>query len=354
MWEQLIACWAKGEGRVAFCIPWPTFSIGPWQAVEPALPIYWYGILAAAGIFVGAMYASKHVEWEGGDPEEVWDLLLWLVIPALIGARLWYVAQDMLNPSSIFISNPLEILNTRQGGMHIFGGILFGLIALFIYTRVTKIDGWLMADAGLLALLVGQAIGRIGNYVNRELYGPPTNIPGFGMLVLPVSFRPAQYRNLPLETLFHPTMFYEMGWLLLCFVVLVYLFRRYQERLVHGMMAGAYMVLVGIGRFVIEYWRIDQPKLPDTPFSYSQLAFVGLAIAGLVVLGDRTGYLKIPWIERPQTRRQRQQAYQSILEDRRRLERAAQKDKLRTERRRQRAAARQSRSDQTADSAEES
>src|SRR5438477_12860673 len=90
MWQQIGQ--SSAPARVAFCIPW--FGGNP-------LPIYWYGILASLGIFVGAFYASKHIEWEGEDPEIVWDALLWVLVAGLIGARLWYVIAEVLGGSSI-------------------------------------------------------------------------------------------------------------------------------------------------------------------------------------------------------------------------------------------------------------
>src|SRR5512139_4097968 len=131
MWELLTKCVAEGGGRVAFCIPWFNALGGP------TLAIYWYGILASVGIFAGAWYASKHVEAEGGDPDMVWDALLWVLIPALLGARLWYVGQAVLGGSDDFAiaqaSDVLKIFNSRLGGMNIFGGAIFGVGALIFY-----------------------------------------------------------------------------------------------------------------------------------------------------------------------------------------------------------------------------
>lgn len=327
MWEQLLECAASDQ--VAFCIPW--FGGQP-------LAIFWYGILAAVGIFAGAMYASKHVEWEGQNPDIIWDAFLWVLIPAIVGARLWYVLQAVIGGSTAYsFARPLEILNTRGGGMNIFGGALFGALALIIYARSKKLDGWLLADAGMLGLLIGQGIGRIGNFINAELYGPPTGSSWFGMLV-PEDRRLSLYpvSAYPLDTRFHPTMFYEAFWLFLVFGVLYFIFRRYQDRIVHGVMAGAYLMAVGFGRFFIEFFRPDQPKFPNSIISYSQIASLLFLAIGVMAFLDRLGHFKIPWIARPQNARQRQQAYQTILTDRRKRERSIQRDKERERRRKQR------------------
>jgi len=345
MWEQLLQCAAQGSGRVAFCIPWPE-AIG-----GPTLSIYWYGILASAGIFAGAFYASKHVERDGGDPDLIWDALLWILVPALVGARLWYVAQAVIGtPYGIEgfavtqASDLLKIINSRLGGMNIIGGALFGVVALILYARAKKINGWLLADAAFMGLFIGQAIGRIGNFINHELYGPPTGSATFGILI-PQEYRMAEFQNLPAETLFHPTMFYEAAWLVLCFAGLAYIFWRYQDQVIQGVITGWYLILAGFGRFVIEFFRPDQPKIPGLPISYSQIFVTLWVIAGIVIVLDRLGYMRIPWIARPQTLRQRLQTYQKLQEDRKRQARAAEKEKLRLERRKTRAESKRGSSD---------
>lgn len=350
MWDQLSQCIADGGGRVAFCIPWPTFIGGP------TLAIYWYGILASVGIFLGAWYASKHVESEGGDPDLIWDALLWLLIPALLGARLWYVGQAVLAGSRDFdvvqLADLLKIFNSRLGGMNIFGGAIAGVIALIVYARSRKIDGWLLADASMMGLLIGQGIGRLGNFINKELYGPPTGSTWFGMTV-PADRRIGEYQDMttyPASTLFHPTMFYEMAWLFLVFGVIYFLYRRRQEDFLHGLIAGFYLLAAGFGRFLAEFLRLDQPKIPGSPLSYSQIFALLYMVVGLIIVLDRWGYINLNAffrvffknspIGRPQTRRQRQQEFQAIQADRRRQERAAERDKVRSARKKQREAAR--------------
>ncbi len=314
MWDDVLEC--ISERATAICIPIPGGQ---------AFPIYWYGVLAALGIFVGAYYAARHVEGEGGDPENVWDALLWIMIPALIGARLWYVGQLVLAGNTSFsLSRPLEIINPRQGGMNIFGGVVFAVIAAVIYVRAKKLDFWPIADGGLMGLFLGHGIGRFGNWVNQELYGPPIEVPWLQWLGvrIPQDHRMAAWADMtafPYETTrFHPTFFYEAFWLFLCFGILYYLYRRYQERVIPGMMAGGYLILSGIGRFVIETWRPDQPRLEGTPFSFSRIMALFLTVIGVIVLLDRLGYMKIPFIKRPMTRKQRERAFQEIQSERRR------------------------------------
>jgi phosphatidylglycerol:prolipoprotein diacylglycerol transferase len=335
MWEQLAECAAPAN--VAFCIPFPAFTLGQFT-FGPTLAIYWYGILAALGIFVGTIYAARHVEWEGQNSDMVWDALLWVLIPALVGARVWYVVQAIMGGDQTFIEAPIQILNFRAGGLNIFGGAIFGAIALIVYAVRSKMYVWLLTDASLLGLLLGQGIGRIGNYINVELYGPPTGSDWFGMFV-PADRRLSMYQNLtiyPLGTRFHPTMFYEAAWLFLTFGVLFYLFYRYQDRIVHGIMTGAYLIAAGVGRFFIEFFRPDQPKIADSAFSYSQVASLIYLAIGVIILLDRLGHFRIPWIARPQNARQRQQAYQAILVGRRKHARSQEREKERVQRKKQR------------------
>ena len=287
-----------GVRNVAICIPIP----GGAQPIE----LFWYGMLASFGIFLGAWLASKYIEREGEDANLVWDSLLWVLIPGLLGARLWYVGQEIVGGRGlIYINDPIQIINFRGGGMNIFGGVVFGLIAVIVYTRQTGKEGWLLADAALLGALVGQAIGRIGNWVNQELYGPPTTLP-WGVKI-PAASRIGEFANLTLypvdTTRFHPTFFYEFIWLLLSFAALVYLWRRFKPLVIRGTMTGGYLLLAGVGRFWIEFFRPDQPRVPLSP-PYNNLSFGRLfallyVFAGLLLLLDRYGYIRIPFIKRP-------------------------------------------------------
>src|SRR2546421_9134844 len=141
----------------------PTFQIGP-------ITLHWYGITMVTAIFVGAWVASRYVARKGQDGSHVWDMLLWVLIPAFIGARLYYVfIQSPRGPNGLghYLVNPIEILEIWKGGMHIYGAFIFGGIALVLYARIRKLPLPLYLDAAGLALLPGQAIGRWANFINQ-------------------------------------------------------------------------------------------------------------------------------------------------------------------------------------------
>ncbi len=340
MWQQLVTC--ASEREVAFCIPLPEALGGP------VFPIFWYGILAAVGILVGASYARWHVEREGEDPDIIWDLMLWVLPAGLLGGRLWYVAQAVLvdGSTAYSLSRPFEIIWPRNGGMNILGGALLAVVAAVLFFRTNpRAKAWVIADAGLLGLLVGHAIGRIGNLINIELYGPPTGSDTYGILV-PAENRLAQFpiSQFPETTRFHPTMLYEAAWLLLVFGVLVYLFYKYQERFKPGVFVGLYLIFSSLGRFFLEFLRPDQPTLSrllgqPTTITFSQIVVLLFLIIGTIVLANRLGQLRLRFIgiDDPVSDKERSLYLSELDRERRRRERAREREKLRAERRQARA-----------------
>jgi len=246
------------------------------------LTLRWYGVIVMIGIVVGALVVERWLRRYGEKGDRIWDALLWVLLPGIVGARLWYVVNATVGGSRYYIENPLQILNTLQGGLHIFGGFLFGAIALILYLRKNNLDPWLFLDATGPAALIGQGIGRIANFINQELYGPPTDLP-WG---IPISaeHRLPQFQSLSPSTRFHPTFAYEMLWNFAAAGLLLWLSRRYEKDLKPGTMFGGWLVLAGIGRVIIEFFRPDQPKIEALGISYSAIFAALMAIAGAVLL----------------------------------------------------------------------
>jgi len=145
------------------------------------LSLHWYGLIMTLAIFLGALIASRFVSRHAGDGNVIWDMLLWVLLPALIGARLYYVfIQSPRGPNGInqYLADPIEILQIWRGGIHIYGALIFGGIALLLYLRMQKLPYARYLDGVALGLALGQTIGRFGNFINHECMALPLLFPG--------------------------------------------------------------------------------------------------------------------------------------------------------------------------------
>jgi phosphatidylglycerol:prolipoprotein diacylglycerol transferase len=259
------------------------------------LTLRWYGVLVMLGAVVGGWIAEKEITRRGGNGAQVWDAMIWVLPAGIIGARLWYVVNATLGGSRYYLDAPAKIINIPEGGLHFFGGLLFSAIALYYYMRRNKSDLWMFLDAIAPVTLIGQAIARPSNFINQELYGQPTTLP-WGISI-DANHRLAAYADLglfPVETTrFHPTFAYEMIWNFLAAALLIWLARRYADRIKPGTIFGGWLVLAGVGRVLIEFFRPDQPKIPGTPITYSALISALMAVAGVILLLARFGKIKL-------------------------------------------------------------
>jgi phosphatidylglycerol:prolipoprotein diacylglycerol transferase len=238
------------------------------------------------GVVVGSLIVERELRRRGDNGDRIWDALIWVLPAGILGARLWYVINATIGGNNYYVQNPIQIINIPQGGLHIFGGFLIGGFALLYYLRQNKLDPWLFLDSAGPAMLIGQAIGRIANFINQELYGPPTTLP-WG---IPISaeHRLPQFVNLPDSTRFHPTFAYEMIWNIATASLLLWLSRRYEKQLKPGTIFAGWLIAAGLGRTWIEiFFRPDQPKIAGTGISYSAIISALMAIAGAVMLMAR-------------------------------------------------------------------
>lgn len=265
------------------------FQIGPFA-------LRWYGLLMATAVILGAQIASREVERRGLKTDDFWDLLLWVVIPGFLGARLYYVLiQSPRAELGQYLSNPLRILQIWEGGIHIFGGLILGSIALFIYCRVLNLPALKFLDSIVLGLLPAQAIGRWGNFINQELYGPPTTLP-WGLRIDP-QHRIAPYNDLnryPDTVRFQPLFLYESVWNLIGFGVLFLISRRFKSRLKDGDITLLYLIWYPLGRFFIEFLRTDSWFFPGTPFNVVHVLSAAAILAAGFTLYWRHRLNKIP------------------------------------------------------------
>lgn len=250
------------------------FTIGP-------LKIYFYGIIIMVGVLVAVWIAVVEAKRRELDSEIVWDMVPWLLILGIVGARLWHVftpSQSMGVGPEYYFSHPLEILNTRNGGLGIPGAIIGGIVALFIYTKRKGLKFLTWADIIIPGVALAQAIGRWGNFFNQELYGPPTNLP-WG-ITIDLAHRLPGYESF---STFHPMFLYESIWNLFNFFLLLTIGRTKEEKLLPGDLLYIYMIVYAIGRFGLEFLRLDASFVGSININQMVLAVVAVLGAALLV-----------------------------------------------------------------------
>ncbi len=250
-----------------FASPGPTLvELGP-------LTIRWYGLLIASAVLIGVSLSQYLAKRRNVDPNLIGDLAIWLVIAAIPCARLYYVLFEWEQ----YAQRPEDIIAIWKGGIAIHGAILGGLLAALIFARINKISFWMLTDLVAPSLILGQAIGRWGNFFNSEAFGSPTDLPW--KLYIPPQQRPPGYINFEY---FHPTFLYESLWDLMVFALLMTLFFRDLKRkppLKVGTLFLVYMVAYSLGRVWIEGLRTD--SLMFGPLRMAQLVSLGLITLGL-------------------------------------------------------------------------
>lgn len=254
--------------------------------------VYWYGIILTTGIILGLCMSMYIAKKEGLNPDTILDFLLIDIVFAILGARLYFVLFNW----SYYKDNIGEILNTRQGGIAIYGAIIASVVVAAIFTRVKKISLWQFGDIAAYGLLVGQAIGRYGNFVNQEAFGGYTN----GLFAMQIeknqalrhinqatlsSFEAVWPENIittyaPLQYVqVHPTFFYESCWNIGLLILLLVLYK-YKKH--HGVIFFTYITGYGIGRYWIEGLRTDQLIVPGINIPASQIVAIISIILGII------------------------------------------------------------------------
>ncbi|NQS91574.1 MAG: prolipoprotein diacylglyceryl transferase, partial [Chloroflexi bacterium] len=258
-----------------------------------------YGVIMAVGIILAGMVAEWGVRQRGGNGEHIWELLIWGVPFGIVGARLWYVVNDMLGGGRYYIDNPLQIINLPQGGLHFYGAVLFGALGALIYVKRNNLDFQVFLDASAPALLIGQALVRPANWINQELYGHPTELP-WG-IAIDAAHRIAPWKNMfdfPFETTrFHPAFGYEMLWNFLAAGILLWIAMEYKDKIKPATIFASWLILEGVGREIIEFFRPDQPRLAGTDISYSRIVAGVMILAGIFWLLIKYEKIKIPGLK---------------------------------------------------------
>lgn len=227
-----------------FTSPGAEIGLGP-------IRLRWYGILIASAVLIGVWLAQKIAAKKGLNPEIMSDLAIWLVVGAIPAARLYYVLFQW----RYYQGNPAEILAIWHGGIAIHGAILGGMLATLIFCRLKKLSFWRLADTVAPSLILGQAIGRWGNFFNSEAFGAPTSLPW--KLFIPLGSRPQGLGNVEY---YHPTFLYESLWNLGTFGLLIWLTTRW-TKLKTGSIFLIYAIAYSLGRVWIEGLRLDSLML---------------------------------------------------------------------------------------------
>lgn len=276
------------------------FSIGGFE-------IRFYGMIIAAGFILAYLLIAKEAKRTNQNPELYLDYLLWLVVPAILGARIYYVLfslDDYIKEGQSLKDTLFGMINTRGGGLAIYGGVIAGVITLLIFAKVRKVKPLLMLDTCAMGLLVGQILGRWGNFFNREAFGAYTD--SLFAMALPVDWFGG--KNYLLSTVnngvitqemidnvltisgkefiqVHPTFLYESLWNL-ALLLIIFLYRRHKK--FDGELFAMYIWGYGLGRVWIEGLRTDSLMVFGMNFKVSQLlAAVCVVVASIYIIYKR-------------------------------------------------------------------
>lgn len=258
--------------------------------------IAFYGIIIATGILLGILLASREAKVTGQDPDDYWDFSIYAVICSIIGARVYYVVFAW----DLYKDDLLSVFNLRQGGLAIYGAVIAAFLTGFLYARRKKKSFFLMADTGVVGLVLGQIIGRWGNFFNREAFGQYTD--GLFAMRLPVAAVRASDISESIASHIaegvnyiqvHPTFLYEGLWN--TGVLLFMLYYRKKLKKFNGEIALVYLGGYGLGRLWVEGLRTDQLLIPGIGWPVSQLLaglmFLGAAAAIFIVRRRRNGHV---------------------------------------------------------------
>lgn len=252
------------------------------------LPIYWYAIIIVTGIAVGLWLANREALRVGLKEDDMTNFILWALPIAIIGARLYYILFDF----GPYLADPLQVFNIRSGGLAIYGGLIAAVIVLIVYTQRHFIDPWLFLDVVAPSVMLAQAMGRWGNFMNHEAYGGVTTRQFLEGLHLPHWL----IDNMYIDGAFRqPTFLYESVWNLLGFVLLIILRKKYPFK--RGELFLSYVGWYSFGRFFIEGMRSDSLYLFGG-IRVSQLLSLILFVGAIGLWIYRRKQKKIKYYER--------------------------------------------------------
>lgn len=258
-------------------------------SITESFGIHWYGAIIAIGFLLAVLWCSRQKDRFGITQDNIYDILIAAVPLCIIGARLYYVIFEF---DSFYVPGNLlktltKIIRIWDGGLAIYGAIIVAALTAFIYCRAKRIKFLSVADLGCMGLLIGQLVGRWGNFVNVEAFGSVTDVPWrmAGINVANYLQKTEQidasvYEKIVDGTLgVHPTFFYESAWNLVGLLLLVFIVMRHRK--FDGQMFFFYLTWYGIGRFWIEGLRTDSLYIPGTSLRISQAVALLSAVIGI-------------------------------------------------------------------------
>lgn len=272
--------------------------------------IKFYGIIIAFGFLFAYFVISKEAKRTGQNDELYLDLILWLIVPAILGARIYYILfrwSDYFQKGKGFVQTLKDVINIRNGGLAIYGGVIAGVAVAILFAKKKKVSFALLADTATMGLLLGQIMGRWGNFFNREAFGDytdslfamsiPTDYFGSsigglvnsGVITLEMAEHVSMYDGMYWITV-HPTFLYESLWNL-ALLIFILIYRKHKK--FDGELGLMYLWGYGLGRVWIEGLRTDSLMLPFAGIRVSQLlAAVCVLAASVILVKKRLDYAK--------------------------------------------------------------
>lgn len=254
------------------------FSIGP-------LTFRFYGLLIMIGVLAALALATREALLRKKDPDFLWDAFPWVLAAGVLGARIWHILtppQSMVEQgvtTRYYLMHLEEAVAIWKGGLGIYGAVIGGGAALLIFAAVRGRSFWTWADILAPGVALAQAVGRWGNFINQEVYGLPSNLP-WAIYIEPEH----RYPGFQEQAFYHPLFLYESLWSLINMAVLLWLSRNKRDQLREGSLFLLYVIIYGLGRFGLEFLRLDVSTAGGVNINQWFILGAAAAVASLLII----------------------------------------------------------------------